>query len=164
MWVVILLFLIYILNRKWHSINNSDILVKTPEPKLARYNKKFSLMNKTESALFFELQNKLPHNYHIFPNMRLADIVEPIKTNEYYGYKNMARKIMPKHIDFIICDLYFKPVVAVELNGGYHNKLKQIETDNEKIEILKEAQLPLVVIKVGDDFNEAVEKIKTFLN
>lgn len=41
MWVVILLFLIYILNRKWHSINNSDILVKTPEQKLARYNKKF---------------------------------------------------------------------------------------------------------------------------
>lgn len=51
-------------------------------------------------------------------------------------------------VDFVICDSCFKPIVAVELNSGYHNSLKQMEKDEEKIQILKEAQLTLVIVKV----------------
>lgn len=40
-------------------------------------------MNKTEAALFFELQKQLSHGYHIFPNMRLADIIDPINDSRF---------------------------------------------------------------------------------
>jgi very-short-patch-repair endonuclease len=117
-------------------------------------------MNDSESALFFELQKQLPSNHHIFPNMRLADIVDA--TNGYGFYKR-RNKILPKHIDFVICDSFFKPIVAIELNGSSHNRLDRIEKDEEKREILEEAQLPFVIIRVGDNFNEAMLKIKYYL-
>ena len=117
-------------------------------------------MNKTETALFFELKKQLP-NYYIFLNMRIADVIDAINGHGFYQRRN---KILPKHIDFVICNSSFKPIVAVELNGGYHNKLEQMEKDNEKREILKEAQLPLLTVKVGHNFSESIENIKTYLN
>jgi very-short-patch-repair endonuclease len=120
-------------------------------------------MNNTESALFFELQKRLPQNYHIFPNMRLADVVDAINDGDYFEYKRRNNKIMPRHVDFIICDQNFKPNVAIELHGGYHNRNSQAEKDEEKKQILEGAGLPFVVVRVGDSFADSVEKVKSFL-
>ncbi|MDD4804055.1 MAG: DUF2726 domain-containing protein [Candidatus Pacebacteria bacterium] len=159
--VIIVCLTIYKINY-WKS-NGTKKEIQLKESNSIRYKKKFSLMNKTESALFFELQNQLPRNYHIFPNMRLADIVETINDAGYYESKKRNNKIMPKHIDFVICDSTFKPIVAIELNGKYHNNYERMEKDEEKKEILKEADLPLITVKVGDSFTESVEKIKKYL-
>ena len=130
------------------------------EDKPVGYKKRFSVMNDSESALFFELQKQLPFDYHIFPNMRLADIVDAING---YGFYKRRNKILPRHIDFVICDSFFKPVVAVELNGNSHNRQDRMEMDEEKKKILEEAQIPLITVKVGDSFIEAVLEIKSYL-
>lgn len=161
--VVIVVCFIYYKTNSWKT-NNSEKEIKLDKNNPIRYKKKFNLMNKTESALFFELQNQLPKNYHIFPNMRLADIVETINDSGYYESKKRNNKIMPKHIDFVICDSFFKPIIAIELNGKSHNNYERMEKDEEKKEILKEANLPLITVKVGDNFIEAVGKIKDYLN
>jgi len=159
--LVIIIFIFWFLKKyKVNKITDIVHSVLSTENKFAGYKKKFSLMNNSESALFFELRRQLPPNYYIFPNMRLADIVESINGNGFYKRRN---KILPKHIDFIVCDPNFKPVVAIELNGGSHNKIDRIEKDEEKRKILEGAQLPLVTIEVGDDFIESVLKIKNYL-
>ena len=121
------------------------------------YKKRSSVMNGSESALFLELQKQLPPDYHIFPNMRLADIVDAINGDGFYKRRN---KILPRHIDFVICDSYFKPILAIELNGSSHNRLDRMEMDEEKKKILEDAQIPLITVSVGDNFNESVLKIK----
>ncbi len=124
------------------------------------YKKKKILLNDSESTLFFELRKQLSQNYYIFPNIRLADIVEAIDGTGFYKRRN---KILPKHIDFIICDLLFKPLVAIELNGSSHDKSNRKDDDREKRKILEEAKIPLIVIKIGDNFIDEVLKINTLL-
>ncbi len=121
------------------------------------YRKRLSVMNRSESAFFFELQKQLPHGYYIFPKMRIADILETVSGKDYYLMRN---KILPKHIDFLVCDSYFKPGVAIEVNGGYHNSPSQQEKDSLKREIFKGAGLTLETVNVGSDFSQSITKIK----
>ncbi|MFA5791666.1 MAG: DUF2726 domain-containing protein [Candidatus Paceibacterota bacterium] len=124
------------------------------------YKKRSSVMNRSESAFFFELQKQLPHGYYIFPKMRIADILETVSGKGYYHMRN---GILPKHIDFLVCDSYFKPIVAIEVNGGYHNNPNQQEKDNVKKEIFKSAGLSFETVNVGSDFSQSIAKIKTNL-
>lgn len=133
--------------------------VQITKPHMPTYRKKQSIMNKSEMAFFFELQKQLPEGYHIFPNMRIADIVDAVDGKGFYARNN---KIMPKHIDFLVCNKYFNPIVAIEVNGSSHNRADRVEVDELKREIFKEAQLPLEFIDVGSNFEQSVARIKTF--
>ena len=124
------------------------------------YRKRYRIMNYSESILFSELRRQLPKDYYVFPNMRIADVIDAIDGRGFYQRRN---KILPKHIDFVICNPDFKPLVAVELNGSSHSRLDRIEKDEEKRQIFEAAQLPLIVIKVGQNFSKAVERIKSDL-
>lgn len=117
------------------------------------YKKKFRIMNNSESTLFYELQKQLPQNYYVFPNMRIADIVHVVKGPDF---KKRRNKVLPRHADFVICDQDFKPLFVIELNGGYHNHPIQQEKDREKEAIFREALLPLVIIRVGENFSKVV--------
>ena len=124
------------------------------------YRKRFSVMNKSEQAFFFELRKQLPAEYYIFPNMRLADILDAVDGEGFYSRNN---KLMPRHIDFLICDSYFKPMVAIEVNGSSHNRPDRKEIDEQKREIFKEAGLPLEFVEVGTSFEQSVGRIKSHL-
>jgi hypothetical protein len=124
------------------------------------YKKRSSVMNRSESAFFFELQKQLPHGYYIFPKMRIADIIETVNGRGYYHMRN---SILPKHIDFLICDSYFKPIVAIEVNGGYHNKPNQKEKDLIKKEIFENSGLRFETINVGTNFHEFIRHIKALI-
>lgn len=137
----------------------TKILSTDTRPKSV-YKKRPSVMNKSEEAFFFELKKQLPEGYYIFPKMRIADILETVSGKDYYLLRN---KILPKHIDFLICDSYFKPVVAIEVNGGYHNTESQKEKDSIKREIFSNAKLSFETVNVGTDFSESIAKIKESL-
>ena len=124
------------------------------------YKKRASVMNSSESAFFFELQKQLPGGYYIFPKMRIADILETVSGKGYYHMRN---SILPMHIDSIVCDSYFKPVVVIEVNGGYHNSKSQQEKDYIKREIFKNVGLTLETVNVGSDFSKSISKIKVGL-
>ncbi|MFZ1987556.1 MAG: DUF2726 domain-containing protein [Minisyncoccia bacterium] len=125
------------------------------------FRKRESIMNKSESAFFYELRKQLSSEYHIFPNMRIADIIDAVDGKGFYRRRN---KILPKHIDFLICDRYFKPIVAVEVNGSSHHRADRIERDELVKEIFAEAKLPLEFVNVGVNFDQAVKKIAAHLS
>lgn len=150
--VLIAVFVVPLLKKK--DVKNNE------SRKESIYKKRQSVMNRSEEAFFFELQKQLPNGYYIFPKMRIADIIETVSGKDYYLKRN---KILPKHVDFLVCDSYFKPVVAIEVNGSSHNRLDRTKRDVLVNEIFKDAQLPLETINVGSNFNESILKIKSNL-
>ncbi len=130
---------------------------ETSEEKLP-YKLKTQFFNKSEEALFFELKKYLPPEYHIFPKTRIIDFIEP--TNSDYKWRN---KIWSRHIDFLVCDEYFKPIFAIELNGKSHRDPKRADSDNLKKQLFRDVNLPLEIIDVGEDFKYKLLEIKNKL-
>ena len=58
------------------------------------YKKKFRIMNGSESALFFELRKQLPQSYYVFPNMRIADVVDVINGQGFYKRQTKSYRDM----------------------------------------------------------------------
>ena len=123
------------------------------------YRKKESVMNKSEAVFFFELQKQLPQGFYIFPKMRIADLID---ATEGYGLRYRKNKILPKHVDYVICNSQFKPVLAIELNGNSHLRQDRIERDNLVNKIFKVSTLPLRTVKLGENFAEISKEISNF--
>jgi hypothetical protein len=87
--------------------------------------------------------------------MRIADIVDAASGRGFYKRRN---KILPKHVDFVVCDKYFKPVLAIELNGSSHRRADRIESDGLKQRVFNDAGLPLIAVPVCADFAEEIAK------
>ncbi len=156
--VLVLVGVVKILKDFWQALFQESTNIN--KSTLSGYRKRESVMNKSEQAFFYELKKQLPNGYHVFPNMRLADILNAVDGPGFYARNN---KLMPRHIDFLICDRYFKPVVAIEVNGSSHHRADRIKIDEEKREIFKDAQLPIEFIDVGTSFEESVAKVKNLL-
>src|SRR5262245_9353477 len=62
------------------------------------------VMNRSEAAFYHELRRQLPNGYYIFPKMRIADFISAVDGRGFYQRRNY---ILPKHIDFLVCDSYF---------------------------------------------------------
>jgi hypothetical protein len=135
-----------------------DLKFESSEEKLP-YKLKSQFFNKSEEAMFFELKKSLPSEYHIFPKVRIIDFIEP--TNREYQWRN---RIWSRHVDFLICDKYFKPIIAIEVNGSYHNTSKQQKRDMVKKEILDSTSIPLVSVNVGASFANSVQEIKLLID
>lgn len=124
------------------------------------YRTRSSVMNRSEKAFFYELEKQLPSGYHIFPNMRIADFIDAV---DGIGFYNRRNKILPKHIDFLVCDANFRPVVAIEVNGSSHRRPDRAERDEQIRQIFADAELPLEFVDVGSNFEISVSKIKDTL-
>lgn len=72
--------------------------------------------------------------------MRIADILETIKGKGYYKRRDL---VLPKHVDFLICDRNFKPVLAIELDGKSHQRKDRIERDILIDQIFEDVDLKL---------------------
>jgi hypothetical protein len=115
-------------------------------------------MNKCELAFFYELRKQLPDSYHICTNMRIADMMDATAGVGFYKRRNA---ILPKHVDFLICDAYFRPVVAIEVNGYSHRRPDRVERDKQVKTIFSHAELPLVFVDVGTNFAKSIAEIKS---
>ena len=117
-----------------------------------------SVMNASEAAFFFELKKQLPAGYYIFPKIRVIDFIDP--NSKEYSWRN---KIWAKHVDFLVCDTTLKPALAIEVNGGSHNRSERIESDDTKRAIFHHVNLPLEFVNVGTSFADSIARIITAL-
>lgn len=126
------------------------------QPSLPQFRKKHILMNKSEATFFRELQRQLPPEYHIFPKMRIADVIDAVDGPGFYRRRN---HILPKHVDFVICNDTFHPLAGIEVNGGSHHRSDRIARDKLVSDIFAEAQVPLEFVTVGTDFSARITNI-----
>lgn len=126
------------------------------------YRVRSSVLDAREQAFFFELTKQLPSGLHIFPKMRIADILE---TTSGKGYRKQLYGILPKHVDFVVADGQFRPLCAIELNGSSHQRWKAQRSDELKKEVFASAGFPLHNVPVGSQFSEEIRAIMaTFAN
>lgn len=121
------------------------------------YKRKEFLLNIPERRFFEELQQSLPSNFSVFPQVVLSSIIcvnGSIKN--FWTYQN---KINRKTIDFVIFEKpYFKPVLAIEYDGKSHDGFKRKERDNFVNEALKSAGIKIIHVRHGENFDFQVIK------
>lgn len=137
-----------------------DYTYTTSRENVSGYMKKGSILNTSEKAFFHELRKQLPAEYLICPQVRIADILRPLDGSGYYFRRN---KILPKSVDFLICDSDFRPKVAIEVNGSSHRRTDREERDELVRRIFTEAGIPLEFVSVGTSFSTAVQKVLEYV-
>ena len=121
-----------------------------PDEKLP-YIARESVLSAAEISFFHVLHSILASKYQICLKMRLADILEIVKTENYMSYFN---KLSQRHIDFLICHPEtMKPVLAVELDDSSHSRKNRQERDEFVNQAFKAAGLPLLRIPAGRSYN-----------
>lgn len=120
------------------------------------YRLRDSVFDKSEFDFYVELTKQLPPHYHVFPKMRVADIVE---ITNGWGYRNTRNNILPRHIDFLITDQYFKPILAIELNGSSHKREDSKKSDAIKLKVFEMVGLPIEFVEVGTNFTSDINNL-----
>lgn len=127
---------------------------------VSMYQKRYRLMNNSESSFFHVALTTLPEGYFIFPKMRIADIIE---TKDGAGYYKQRNKILPKHVDFVIVDANLRIVCAIEIDGKSHDTPERQERDEMVDYIFEYVGIPLERVRVGEDFHRVCNEMKQYI-
>lgn len=154
--IILLIIGIMILEKIVDKRQGENIVTKNT----LNYKKCDYLFTKTELKFYRELKQITEEmNLVIFPKIRLADIFK------HQNYKEF-NKIKSKHVDFLLCDKSnCKIRLAIELDDYTHENMKSLKNDNFKNEIFRQTSLPLIRIKVSNEYKikELKQKIKESL-
>lgn len=151
-YILLAVFVIYMLMNKGENKGNmrKDETIKAEE-KLPYYKNKY-LLTKAENNFYQSLKIALSDgDYYICQKTRVADILSIGKSEKRQAYFN---KIKAKHIDFLICkdDLYFNPILAIELDDSSHNEKNRVERDDFINKVFEVANLPLYRVKASNSY------------
>lgn len=96
--------------------------------------------------------------YHIrvCPKVRMEDFIDV--TTEKYRMKYRGH-IKSRHVDFLLCDLHYNLLCAVELDDNSHNTAVAAKTDALKNRIYKSINLRLFRVKVSGDWKRQIVEI-----
>lgn len=130
------------------------------KPENLSYKRKDFLLNIAERKFFEGLQQIIPDNYVVFPQISLKSIVE---VNGAQNFRTSQNKIDRKIIDFVIFDKpYYKPILAIEYDGSTHNRTDRQERDLFVDSVLESSGIKIVHVKHEKNIN--FEMIKEELN
>ena len=113
----------------------------------------------SENHFYTSLKKVLYYNYwykyEVYPKVRLADIFQPEKGD------NWIKKLRMRHVDFLIVDKEqdFQPILAIELDWDSHKEYIQYKSDKFKNEVFKDSNLPL--IRFNNNVSDNQEIIKS---
>lgn len=128
---------------KLDAIFDELLGTKKNATKRSQYQKKFTLLNKSELVLFGRLREAAPELLTLTQvSMSQLFFIGNFRKD---GYRQIG-EIGRKSIDFLICRPDTSIVLAIELNGPTHNYRKQLASDEKKRAALEEAGIPLIVI------------------
>ena len=108
-----------------------------------RYSAKSTVLSQPEIRLLGMLRHMVEGRYEVMSQVALVSFVDKLN---YASYRNDLFRI----IDFVICDVNFKPIAAIELNDASHKRKERIERDQKVADILKKAGVALVVVDISE--------------
>lgn len=97
------------------------------------------LISANEQGYFTAIQAALPPEYHVYPQINLAAVIE--RTDDARFCNELFR-----NVDFLITDRNFTPKIAVEINDHTHQNADRRGRDKKVRQICEEAGLPLVTL------------------
>ncbi|MCL1843548.1 MAG: DUF2726 domain-containing protein [Defluviitaleaceae bacterium] len=109
------------------SLNNANAFNYSP------YKLESSLITLREFSFFRVLKlSTSKHNLHIIIKPRIADFVT-VSLNKYEKgslFNSYFNKINRKHIDFLLCNQDFKPILGFEVDDSTHQRPDRVERDS----------------------------------
>ncbi len=97
------------------------------------------LISANEQNYFTAIQAALPPEYHVYPQINLAAVIE--RTDHARFCNELFR-----NVDFMVTDGNYTPKIAVEINDQTHQSADRRERDKKVRQICEEAGLPLVTL------------------
>jgi len=96
------------------------------------------------------------NNFYVFAKPRIADFVSVtleryVKGSQWQTYFN---KIAMKHIDFLLCDKDFKPVLGFEVDDSTHSRKDRVERDDFVDKIYSTIGLKVVHVSEMNDHDK----------
>lgn len=115
------------------------------------YQLKPSLVTNTEMSYLKCIKDALPEGYLIQPQANLASFIARTDGAKYQNE-------LFRNIDFIITDLFYKPLILIEINDQTHLSHDRAERDKKVDNICEEAGIP--IIKLWTSYGVNPEYIK----
>lgn len=81
----------------------------------------------------------------VCPKVRLEDVAAAVGPNWY----RLRGHVRARHLDFVLVDMAWQPILAVEVDGASHAKASVRASDATKARVLSAAGIPLV--RLGTD-------------
>ncbi len=107
------------------------------------YKKKDYLLTAAERSFYEVLCGIMDNQLHVFPKVRLVDLVYlPKGVESRQGHMN---RVMSKHVDFVLCDRQnIVPLLVIELDDASHEREDRRERDAFLDKALAAASLPIL--------------------
>ncbi len=116
------------------------------------YEAKESLLSGAESDFFGVLSRVVGDVYHVWPMVRLADLVDIRAVGA--RHRSLLNRVTQYHVDFVLCDRgTFRPVLAIELDDRTHDRPKRVKRDATFEVTLAAAGIPLARFRVRPKFD-----------
>lgn len=138
---------------KTEKADNQDI----KENEFKHYSRKNCVMTKTELMFYEKLKRITDKNdMTIFSQVNLEGLIEA--NNNEIKYRN---KIRSRTIDYVIVsNSNCKTLLAIELDDYTHNYKTRVERDKFINELFNYLDIPLLRIKVSNNYNMSLIELK----
>ena len=113
------------------------------------------LVNPSERAAWNFLTNAEIGQAHILAKVRLEDVVS-VNTADHRLRNSVRGQIKSRHLDFLLTDGDFRPLLAVEVDGSSHSSERAATADELKRQVLARAGVPLLRLQVGSDWDQSL--------
>lgn len=110
------------------------------------------LVNGSERAAWHLLKELPLGAYAVCPKVRIEDFVyaSGVERNRLRGY------IKSRHVDFLLVDKEWNPMLVVEVDGGSHHHEKRKARDELVDRVLQSAGIPVLRLRVGENWRDRV--------
>jgi len=119
-----------------------------------------SLLSEAERTFLQTLDQAVPPNTRVFVQVALAAIISPRKGSS--TWQRDRNRIAQKVVDFVVCDQWAKPLVAVELDDASHKKTKRADRDELLDSILSNVGLRVIHVRAAGSYD--VEALRAELS
>ncbi len=127
-----------------------------------KYRRKLYLVTRSELQFFKTLLSGVNQFYYVIPQVHLSTLLNHKTWGQ--NWKGALSRIDRKSVDYVICSREnLVPICAIELDDKSHDRADRIKRDRWVEQILKDAGLPLVRIRMHEqeNVNFLVEKLNS---
>ena len=117
---------------------------------LKPYFRRRYLLTKSESR-FYDILRRIVRDHVVFAKVRLADVVDADDRHRYWQAN--FNRVCSKHLDFLVCDSLFRPLIAIELDDPSHRRQDRRKRDDDVDRLLEAVSLPLLRVFVRKTYD-----------
>lgn len=117
-----------------------------PRPSFLPYTRQRYLLSPAEQDFFTALRAAAPEGWHVFPQVRLANLVQ-VRQGIYNWHIHFG-KVAQKCVDFVLCEpSELSPRLVVELDDSSHQRRDRRERDAFVDTVLAQVGLPILHVR-----------------